>query len=64
MNTLRKTVASEFDSTNVISVNQNATVLEAFQLMSLNSISGVAIVDNEMKLLGTISASDLKVIST
>ena len=50
------------DKEKVYSVKGTQTVIEAFRLIKDKQISGVAVVDNEHKLIGNISASDLKVI--
>jgi len=51
-------------SKNVISVNQNQRVIEAFKLMIVHKISGVAVIDDDGHLQGQISISDIKGITT
>jgi CBS domain-containing protein len=44
----------------VISISAKAPAIEAFKMMSLHRISGMAVVDDEGVLIGNISASDIK----
>lgn len=46
----------------VITINEEQTAIEAFIKMQQNKISGIAIVDAEKKLIGSLSVSDLKYI--
>jgi len=50
-------------SSNVISVKENQRVVEAFKLMLLNKVSGLAVVDDYSHLMGQISSSDIKCIT-
>jgi len=50
-------------STNVISVTPNQRVIEAFKKIVINKVSGIAVVDENSRLVGQISSSDLKCIS-
>jgi len=45
---------------NVVSISRTSKAFEAFLLMHQNEISGVAITDDKARLVGNISASDLK----
>ncbi len=47
-------------STNVITINGESTVLEAFIKMNKEFISSLAVVDNQNNLLGNISITDVK----
>lgn len=49
------------DSGNVISVSHRATLKDCFTAIMGYKVSGVAVVDELGYLVGTISASDLKV---
>jgi len=44
----------------VVSVNMNCFMIEAYRLIWDNAVTGVAVVDDEGKLVGNVSASDLK----
>lgn len=44
----------------IVSVTENQTVLEAFVVIFERMVSGVAVVNDDGKLVGSISASDLK----
>eukprot|EP01118_Nematostelium_gracile_P017451 TRINITY_DN745_c0_g1_i1.p1 TRINITY_DN745_c0_g1~~TRINITY_DN745_c0_g1_i1.p1 ORF type:complete len:335 (-),score=75.45 TRINITY_DN745_c0_g1_i1:148-1152(-) len=44
----------------VFSITADKTALEAFQLMQSQKVNGLAVVDDEGKLIGSLSASDLK----
>jgi len=46
----------------VVTVNINARVIEAFNLMDKKSVSAVAVVDDEGKLVGNISVRDIRTI--
>jgi len=48
----------------VVKVSENETTLEAFKLMHYKNITGVAVVNDEGKLVGAISHSDLKLIQS
>jgi len=50
-------------SANVISITPNQRVIEAFKKILLNKVSGIAVVDENSRLVGQISSSDLKCIS-
>lgn len=45
---------------NVVSVNETATASEAFTLLDNRRLSGIAVVDEEGKLIGNTSARDIK----
>lgn len=45
----------------VISVFDNVSVMQSFDYIIANKISGLAVVDQQGKLIGNISASDFKV---
>jgi len=45
----------------VISVNKNTLAIDTFRLMDKRKISGVAVVDDDGKLVGNTSSSDIKV---
>jgi len=47
---------------NVISINEDNTAIEAFIKMHENKVSGIAVVDTDNKLVGSLSVSDLKYI--
>jgi len=47
----------------VIHVKENVRVVEAFKLMIINKISGVAVVNDQNQLIGQISSSDIRNIS-
>jgi len=53
-------VKDSFVPSTVISIEADKTALDAYRLMVSNKVSGVAVVDKEGKLFGSISASDLK----
>lgn len=58
---LRAPVAqSQFKTTEVKCVNKNETALNAFTFMHSNKLSAVGVIDDEGKLCGNLSASDLK----
>jgi len=46
----------------VIRIHENETTIEAFKLMHYKDISGVAVINDDGKLVGAISHSDLKLI--
>lgn len=46
----------------VLSISESSTAFQAFKLMREKRVSGLAVVDADGKLVGSISASDLKVI--
>jgi CBS domain-containing protein len=46
----------------VVTVNEDQTAIEAFIKMHQNKVSGIAVVDSEKKLIGSLSVSDLKYI--
>jgi len=48
----------------VLSVRETATAIDAFRLMKITGLSTVAVVDNHGRLTGTISAHDLKQITS
>jgi len=48
----------------VVSVHEDSVAMDAFRLMVEKDITGVAVIDNEGKLTGTVSIRDLKAIST
>ena len=59
---LRQTVgALQLGMCKVISVPSDASAWQAFKVLELNSVSGIAIVDRDGKLVGNTSARDLKV---
>jgi CBS domain-containing protein len=47
-------------SKDLISVKDNQRVIEAFKLMVLNKVSGIAVTDEKGQLIGQISSSDIK----
>jgi len=53
-------VKSCFQPSKVISIEVNKTALEAFKLMITEKVSGVAVVDEQGKLVASLSSSDLK----
>jgi len=57
---LREPVCKTKYTSNVVSVNANDNALEAFHKMHTNNLSAVAVVDDNGKLIGSLSASDLK----
>jgi len=60
----RKTIKElGLGSANVISVTPNQRVIEAFKKIVINKVSGIAVVDENSRLVGQISSSDLKCIS-
>jgi len=48
------------ESKPVISITSDKTALEGYHLIKMNQISGIAVVDSDGKLVGCLSASDLK----
>jgi len=44
----------------VISITSDKTAFEGYHLIKMNQISGIAVVDSDGKLVGCLSASDLK----
>jgi CBS domain-containing protein len=46
----------------VLTISENSTAFQAFKLMREKRISGLAVVNDDGKLVGSISASDLKII--
>jgi len=48
---------------NVIHVKENDRVIEAFKLMIINKVSGVAVVNDQNQIIGQISSSDIQNIS-
>lgn len=46
-------------STDVITINPNATITEAIELLLKHSITGVPVVDKKKRLLGIVSEKDL-----
>jgi len=59
--TLREPVGqSRFTTDNVISIDKNRKTIEAFMEMHSNKLSSLAVVDDNGKLWGNLSASDLK----
>jgi len=57
---LREPVGKAKFTTNVVSINKNESALQSFNLMYQNHLSAIAIVDDDGKLIGNLSASDLK----
>jgi len=53
-------VKDYFKPTTVISITADKTAIDGYQLMVSKKVSGLAIVDMEGKLIGSLSASDLK----
>jgi len=49
---------------NVYTITEQSQAIDAFRMMSTQGISGIAIVNNEGKLMGNISLRDLKAIGT
>lgn len=47
----------------VITVNENIPTIQSFRTIAENNVTAVAVVNNEGKLVGNLSASDLKVIT-
>eukprot|EP00461_Guttulinopsis_vulgaris_P009372 UN09440 len=52
---------SDCMSKNVITVNINQKAIDAFRIMADKNITGLAIVDDNNKLTGTISIRDLRI---
>jgi len=50
-------------SCSVASVSEDATMIEAFKIMAMKRTAGVAILDNEGRLVGNISSQDVRGIS-
>jgi len=48
----------------VISINRNQRVIEAFKLMIIHNINGIAVVDDDSHFVGQISSTDIRCIST
>jgi CBS domain-containing protein len=57
---LREPVSKAKFTTEVVCINRNESALQAFNRMYQNKISAIAIVDDDGKLIGNLSASDLK----
>jgi len=49
---------------NVITVKQTEMVIEAFKKMVLEKVSGVGVVDDDNKLVGCISAHDIRAVTS
>jgi len=47
----------------VISINHKLSLFKAFKLLHESNVTAVAVIDDEGKLMGNISASDLRVVS-
>jgi CBS domain-containing protein len=61
-NHYNKTVAEIFDidgKKNIIAVSDKLMAIQAFQFISSNKVSAVAVVDKDEKLIANFSASDL-----
>jgi len=56
----RQLISSLTLRTEVICVNKDTKLRNAFEDIALNQISGVAVVDNDNKLVGNLSASDIE----
>jgi len=57
---LREPVCKAKYTSNVVSVNGKDNTLQAFHKMHTNNLSAVAVVDDDGKLIGNLSATDLK----
>lgn len=51
--------AKDIMTDNVVSVKKDSTMFEAAQLLSLNDITGLPVVDDEMNLVGIITEIDV-----
>jgi len=58
---LRKTVKEQFPTRNLYTISDSSTVSDALAEIGRKLVLGLAVVDQDGKLIGNISASDLKV---
>jgi CBS domain-containing protein len=52
------------DRSSVVSILENQPVIEAFKLMALNRVTSVAVLTKDGKLVGNVSAHDIRVCET
>jgi CBS domain-containing protein len=55
-------VKDQFPARALFSISENNSVAESFAEIGKRLVSGLAVVDSDGKLIGNISASDIKVI--